>query len=278
MFKQYKDTPYDIYDDGRCYSHLSNKFLTPKMSVKYPTYHLTLGNKQRNITIHRMVAETFIPNPSNKPIVNHIDGDTHNFYVKNLEWVTEKENSRHAIETGLRKNGDQTINKYIGNLPDEEWTQIKDYPLYNISSFGRVVNIRTKRLLKTYQDNTGGYLCVRLWKEGNSKLFRIHQLVYTNFYQDFDLNGYVINHKDGNKLNNNKQNLEKITYQENNFHAIYTIQTNKSAKEVLQLDNDKKIIATFPSISEAQRQLNISNISRAIKKEGKAGGYYWKFK
>lgn len=47
MFKQYKDTPYDIYDDGRCYSHLSNKFLTPKMSVTYPTYNLTINGKKQ---------------------------------------------------------------------------------------------------------------------------------------------------------------------------------------------------------------------------------------
>ena len=278
MFKQYKNTSYDIYDDGRCYSHLSNKFLTPKMSVTYPTYNLTIDGKKQQIKVHRMVAETFLEPIEGKNIVNHIDGDTHNFHLSNLEYVDEKENSQHAIKTGLRKNGDQTINKFTGNLPNEEWMPVKDYPNYIISSCGRIMNINTKRLLKQYADNSGGYYCVNLWKNNQGKTTRIHPLVYSHFKNDFDLQGYVINHKDGNKHNNNINNLEKITYQENNLHAVYNIKTNACAKQVIQLDNDYNEIATFNSIAEAQRVTGFSNISRAISKQGKAGGYYWKFK
>lgn len=278
MFQQYKDTSYIIYDDGRCFSNLSNKFLTPKMSITYPTYNLTINGKKKQVKIHRMVAETFLVQPIGKNIVNHKDGDTHNFNINNLEWVTEKENSVHAINTGLRKNGNQTINKFIGNLPDEEWRPVKDYPNYVISSIGRIMNIRTQRLLKSYQDNSGGYECISLWRNNQGKTYRIHQLVYSNFYNDFDLLGYVINHKDGNKLNNAKENLEKITYQENNLHATYIIKTNKSSKPVYQLDKEKNIIKEFPSIAQAQKELKIANISRAISKQGLAGGFYWKFK
>lgn len=278
MFQQYKNTAYVIYDDGRCFSNLSNKFLTPKMSVTYPTYNLTIDGKKKQVKIHRMVAETFLPQPIDKNIVNHIDGDTHNFKLNNLEWVSSQENSLHAINTGLRKNGNQTINKFCGNLPNEEWRPIKNYPNYVISSAGRVMNIRTKRLLKSYLDNSGGYACVNLWCNNCSKIYRIHTLVYTHFHNDFNLQGYVINHIDGDKLNNNILNLEKTTYQNNNLHATYIIKTNKSNKIIYQLDKNKNIIKEYPSIAKAQKELRISNISRAIAKNGQAGGYYWKFK
>jgi hypothetical protein len=277
MFKQYYNTSYDIYSDGRCYSHLSDKFLSPQMTNTYPTYNLTINGKKKKIKVHRMVAEMFLPKIEGKNIVNHIDGNTHNFVLSNLEWVTEKENSQHAIKLGLRKKGNQTINKYIKNLPQEQWKMIKDYPNYLISSFGRVMNINTKRLLKQYEDNAGGYLVVNLWKKGKNKKFRIHALVYTQFKNDCDLEGFVINHIDGNKKNNKIDNLEKTTYQKNNLHAVYEIKTNNCCKEIVQLDNDFNIISKYPSINVAQKELHISNISRAIRKKQRAGGYYWKF-
>ena len=57
--------------------------------------YVNLGRKGKVKKIHRLVAQTFIENPLNKPEVNHIDGNTKNNRVDNLEWVTHKENCIH---------------------------------------------------------------------------------------------------------------------------------------------------------------------------------------
>lgn len=57
--------------------------------------YVNLGRKGRAKKIHRLVAEAFMPNPENKKEVNHIDGDTKNNKIENLEWVTHQENCLH---------------------------------------------------------------------------------------------------------------------------------------------------------------------------------------
>lgn len=83
---------------------------------------VTLRDNKKGVTrqIHRLVAEAFIPNPHNKPQVNHIDGNKHNNCVDNLEWATAKENTVHAWEHGMCKVTNKTLDCLaLGTLANE---------------------------------------------------------------------------------------------------------------------------------------------------------------
>ena len=85
---------------GRCLKHIKDK-------GGYSVIGLRKDNKAYYRCVSRMVALTFIPNPDNKPQVNHKNGDKDNNNDWNLEWSTSLENIHHAINIGLRKHPDQ---------------------------------------------------------------------------------------------------------------------------------------------------------------------------
>lgn len=77
--------------------------LTVNKQTGYLMCQIWINNKSKNCTVHRMVAETFIPNPENKPSVNHINSIRTYNMVENLEWCTYSENSKHSYDFGNRK-------------------------------------------------------------------------------------------------------------------------------------------------------------------------------
>ena len=74
-------------------SHVVNGYEMVMLCRNYKTF---------NASVHRLVAQAFIPNPKNKPHINHIDGNKANNNIENLEWCTPSENMMHAYRTGLK--------------------------------------------------------------------------------------------------------------------------------------------------------------------------------
>lgn len=269
---------YTISDGGEVFNTSTNRPLKGSLGENgYRYFRLSKNNKKTMFYGHRLVAEAFLDNPNNLPVVNHKDGNKLNNNVSNLEWVSYSENSKHAHANGLvASRREKTY--YNGDLPNEQWKKIYDWP-YSISSLGRVRNDRTNLILKP--SITCGYYKVRLSDENNIWDFIIHNNLYCIFNGLTKVpDGYVVDHINANKLDNRIDNLRLITLSENVNAAYYQTKTNKSCKKVLQFSRDGEFIADFPSTKEAGRMLHldassISKVCRGVQQT--CGGYIFKY-
>ena len=111
----YPNYKVDIF--GRVFSIKNNIYLSPQVNHITGYLCVTILNKKGRMKflVHRLVAQAFIPNPGNKPCVNHLDGNKSNNDISNLEWVTYSENIAHAYRTGIRVTSDETRKKLSYN-------------------------------------------------------------------------------------------------------------------------------------------------------------------
>lgn len=107
---------YSVSDDGRVYSLVYKRKVELKQSEHkgYRRVALSSRNKRKIYPVHRLVADAFVPNPHNKPFVNHIDGNRRNNHYTNLEWCTREENQKHSREV-LGNTGRGVKNSNWGN-------------------------------------------------------------------------------------------------------------------------------------------------------------------
>lgn len=159
MEEEYRDVVgfeeyFQVSNLGNVFSKRSNRILKQTKNNKgYWVFGTSINGIAHTFSVHRLVAEAFIPNPEDKPYVNHIDGCKTNNVVSNLEWVTAKENSAHSWATGLqlpRPNHSQR------KLTDDQVREIRastksNKELASIYGIGLVTIWRIKRR-QTYKD------------------------------------------------------------------------------------------------------------------------------
>jgi hypothetical protein len=106
LWKQYKETNYEISMFGTVRNILTKQVLKPqkhyKGHLKVRLYFEFRGKKKfKNYFIHRLVANCWLNKKRNKPVVDHFDCDKTNNYYTNLEYVTQQENTQRAFNNGL---------------------------------------------------------------------------------------------------------------------------------------------------------------------------------
>lgn len=275
MMKQiYNYDNYMIDENGNVFNKTTNKYLKGSIGENgYKYYRLSQNNHKKMYYAHRLVAEHFLNNPNNFPVVNHIDGNKLNNNINNLEWVTYPENTKHWKDNSnvIRRQTEY----YQEDLPNEIW---KEFENYYVSSLGRIRHKEKNNLLKP--SITCGYYKIRLSNNGLVKDYMIHQLVYQIFKGNYDKSKYIIDHIDGNKLNNDINNLRLLTNSENANAALYETKTNASAKKVAQYTKDGEFIKEFASARLAAKELNLdsSTISKVCRGQNKThGGFIFKY-
>lgn len=122
----------------------------------YKVCYLCKNGVTKNITVHRVVALTYIPNPENKPQVNHINGIRDDNRPENLEWATCQENIQAAFDTGLKSNAGEKNNRSIftnhqinkiRQSVDNRFMTVKQMAKYYRTSY----NTMWKAVKKNYQ-------------------------------------------------------------------------------------------------------------------------------
>ena len=143
IFINNEPTTYYIFSDGRLMNQTTGHYYKGSIRGGYRQFDLRWKGKKYSFSQHRLLAEYYLDNPNNLPVVHHKDHNRLNNQLDNLEWVSFSENN-----LSNNKNPPQSITVKECDFENEEWRNFRD-SYYSISSYGRVRNNKTGKILKS---------------------------------------------------------------------------------------------------------------------------------
>ena len=204
---------YEISNLGRVKNIKTGKYL--KSCIRpdgYVNISLCVNNKTKNCKVHRLIAQAFIPNPENKPTVNHIDRNRSNNSISNLEWATISEQNYHSakimspnrpylckkiIQKDLNDNYIQTFNSI---KEASKWLiNLKKTHLTNINTISEKIRLAIKQKL---------YLYDYVWEYLTHKELLINEIWKEIPYKIIDKQGYQVS--DQGRFKNNKNEIKEV--------------------------------------------------------------------
>lgn len=212
-------------------------------ALSYPTVQLFKNGKGKRCTVHRLVAEAFIPNPDNLREVDHINSIRNDNHIENLRWVSHQDNMRNPTTMQLMRervyDNEESLNKRLST---------------------RIRNGGKKAQKRIFQYDTKGTF-IKEWESG------------TAVEKEMGFNRKTIVHCARNKKYGYGY-LWSFQYEKMKKYAPYSVQN----KRIIQLNMDDCFIKEWESIKTAEKSLGIHSITRVLHgKKISAGGYKWKF-
>jgi HNH endonuclease len=265
---------YYITECGRVFSYKYKHIIELKPRIVSCYYNIGVFKNKKRVYkyVHRLVAETYISNPNNYKVVNHKNGNKLDNRKENLEYVTFSENRIHALKIGLIKPQSDSIkitDKEYNSL--KPWKKIEEFPLYEFSWFGTIINQKTKILLRyTGKDYDQCSILNRYGKKGTKLVHRLIAEAHIKCHEDIEK--LQIDHIDRNGKNNRVDNLRWCTASQNNMNK------NIEYIKIRMLDIDKKEIKIYDSVKDCLKEntfLTYAGIGKSYRKHIKHNNFYF---
>ena len=158
-----RNNNYSINENGEVRNDTTGNIKKPTENKTngYLVYDLYEGNKRTKVPVHRLVAEAFIPNPENKPTVDHKDGNRKNNAISNLRWASYSEQNSRFDTNGVRSQGVKATHylerRKVRGGGHESWGKV-DKILYfdSISKCAEYFNVTISNISLRLKDKTIG--------------------------------------------------------------------------------------------------------------------------